>query len=142
MGPPPEGYRLTSYEATLSRADRLRVVPGQPGVSELSRRIRGIARPRMPMDGPPFLDADDIRLIDEWIAQGARNTDGKPAPLPVGAEVRLHGNLDANGRLDGLPLTMGGRTRIDRDARGGGYTKLRGHLDSSGRVVVERLRGR
>ena len=71
------------------------------------------------MAGPPFLDADDIRLIDEWITQGARNTDGKPARL-----------------------TMGGRTRIDRDSRGGGYTQVRGHLDGSGRVVVERLRGR
>jgi mono/diheme cytochrome c family protein len=142
MGPPPEGYRLTSYEATLSRADRVRVVPGQPGASELSRRIRGIARPRMPMDGPPYLDAEDIRLIDEWITQGARDASGKLAPPPVGAQVRLHGSLDANGRLDGLPLIMGGRTRIDRDARGGGYTQVRGHLDSSGRVVVERLSDR
>ena len=35
MGDPPEGYRLDSYEATVSPADRLRVVPGNALASEL-----------------------------------------------------------------------------------------------------------
>ena len=55
MGPAPEGYRLTSFEATLATADRARVVPGNPSAGKLARRIRGQARPRMPFDGPPYL---------------------------------------------------------------------------------------
>jgi mono/diheme cytochrome c family protein len=142
MGPAPEGYRLTSYEATLSPADRLRVVPGQPLASELVRRIRAWARPPMPFDGPPFLDEADIRLIEDWVAQGARDAQGRPAPLPAGARLRLHGRLDADGRLDGLPLAIGPATRVDKRPRSGDYVEVRGWLEADGRVGVERLRRR
>ena len=142
MGPAPEGYRLTSHEATLSAADRVRVVPGNPDASELVRRIRGQARPRMPFDGPPFLTADEIRLIEDWIAQGARNAEGVVAPVPAGARVRLHGRLEAGNRLDGLALDIGPGTRVDKDPMPGDYVEVRGRLDDSGRVIVERLRTR
>lgn len=52
MGALPEGYLLSSYAATLASGERARVVPGNPVASELVRRIRGQARPRMPYDGP------------------------------------------------------------------------------------------
>ena len=134
MGLPPEGYRLTSYEATLSTADRVRVVPGQPGASELLRRVQGHSRPRMPYNGPPWLSAEDTQLIADWIAQGARNAQGQPAPVPVGAKVRLGGTLDAQGRLDGLPLHMGPGARLDKMPRAGEPAQVRG------RVEVERVR--
>jgi mono/diheme cytochrome c family protein len=142
MGAPPEGFRLTSYESTLATSDRARVVPRHPGASELLRRIRGQARPRMPLDGPPYLDRDDTQLIEDWIAQGARNAQGAAAPVPAGAAVRLHGTLDPGGRLDGLDLLLGQRTRVDRRPAPGAYVQVRGRLDPAGRVVVERLRPR
>lgn len=142
MGPPPEGYRLTSYEATLAVADRVRVVPGQPGASELLRRVQGHSRPRMPYNGPPWLSAEDTQLISEWIAQGARNAQGQPAPVPVGAKVRLGGTMDAQGRLDGLPLHIGPGARVEKMPRAGEGALVRGRVGDGGRVEVERVRGR
>jgi hypothetical protein len=54
------------------------VVPGHPEASELVRRIRGQALPRMPFDGPPYLSEADIALIVAWIRQGARDAAGDP----------------------------------------------------------------
>lgn len=142
MGSPPEGYRLTTYQSILSSGDRVRVVPGNPEASELVRRIRGQARPVMPFDGPPYLDDDEIQLIVDWISQGARNTEGKAAAVPVGAKVRLHGRLGRGWTLDGLKLNMSRRTRIDKSPGPGDYVQVRGRLGASGSVNVERLRRR
>ena len=142
MGRAPEGYRLTSYASTLSSSDRVRVVPGNPDASALVRRIRGQSRPRMPFDGPPYLDDEDVRLIEDWIEQGARNTDGEKAAIPAGARVRLHGRLSGRSQLDGLDLIISSRTRIDKNPRPGDYVQVRGHLDRNGNVQVDRLRRR
>jgi len=96
----------------------------------------------MPFDGPPYLDDDDIRLIEDWIAQGAANTDGKKAAIPAGARVRLHGRLSGRYQLDGLDLIIGSRTRIDKNPRPGDYVQVRGHLDQNGDIHVDRLRPR
>jgi len=142
MGPAPEGYRLTSYNTTLSASDRVRVVPGNLGASELIRRIRGQAQPKMPFDGPPYLTNSEIRLIEDWVAQGARNTEGNPAVVPAGAAVRLHGTLGPRWQLDGLDLIISSGTRIDKAPRHGDYVEVRGQLSADGDVVVERLRRR
>lgn len=142
VGPAPEGFRLTSYESTLSAADRLRVVPGKPNASELLRRIRGQAQPRMPMDGPPYLTEEEIGLIEAWIAGGARNAEGQRAQIPSGAKVRLHGTLEARWRLESLNLDVGGNTRIDKEPDAGDYVEVRGRLDQNGKVIVERIRPR
>ena len=142
MGRAPEGYRLTSYAATLSSDDRVRVVPGNPDASALVRRIRGQSRPRMPFDGPPYLDADDIRLIEDWIAQGAQDSSGTKAEIPAGARVRLHGRLTGRNQLDGLDLIISSGTRIDKNPRPGDYVRVRGHLDRSGNIIVDRMRRR
>jgi len=142
VGPAPEGFRLTSYESTLSATDRLRVVAGRPNASELLRRIRGQALPRMPMDGPPYLTEEEIGLIEAWIAAGARNAEGLRAEIPSGAKVRLHGTLEARWRLESLNLSVGGNTRIDKSPDAGDYVEVRGRLDTSGNVTVERIRGR
>ncbi len=69
---PPRGLRLDTYEHVLAGSTyRAVVVPGDPDASELVRRIRGESVPRMPFDGPPFLDEAQIRLIEAWIAAGA-----------------------------------------------------------------------
>lgn len=136
LGAPPEGYKLTSHAATVAAAERARVVPGHPQASELLRRVRGQARPRMPLGGP-YLDDADIALVEAWIAGGARDAEGRPAPLPAGARVRLHGTY-ADGSLDGLPLRQTASTRRDKAPANGDYSRV----DARGEVVVERLRRR
>lgn len=142
MGPAPEGYRLTSYEAVLATVDRVRVVPGVPGASELLRRVRGQARPRMPLDGPPYLSDEEAQLLEDWIAQGARNSEGEPAAVPVGARVRLHGMLGAGWTLDGLPLGVGPGTRQDKGPAAGDDVEVRGRIGADGGVTVDRVRPR
>lgn len=142
LGAPPEGYRLDSWEATLTRADRMRVVPGNPRASELVRRIRGQAVPRMPFDGPPYLAEEDIRLIEQWILQGAADAQGNAAPAPAGAAVRLHGTLTKYWELDGLPLTVDAATRIDKRPQAGDYVEVRGSVQSDAAVRASRIRRR
>lgn len=140
MGDPPEGYRLTSYAETISAADRVRVVPGSAGASELVRRIKGQALPRMPFDGPPFLTDDEIELVEQWIADGAMDSAGSPAPVPAGSRVRLHGTLRSPHQLDELAIVITRSTRTDKSPGTGDYVEVRGTLDAAGRVVVDRMR--
>jgi len=142
LGAPPEGLILASYDAALDARDRARIVPGNADASELMRRIRGQARPRMPFDGPPWLSDEEMALIERWIDAGARNADGQPADLPAGARVRLHGTLQRGNRLDGLALDIGPGTRIDKSPRPGDYVQVRGRLNADGTIRVERLRPR
>lgn len=142
MGPAPEGYLLTSYAATVATADRARVVAGSAAASELVRRIRGSARPRMPLDGPPYLSEAEVALIARWIDAGARDATGKPAQKPVGARVRLHGTLQPDGRLDELRLHMPAQARVDRRTGAGAYVEVRGRIGDDGTVVVDRVRPR
>lgn len=142
MGPAPEGYLLTDYAATISAFDRVRVVPGVPAASELLRRIRGQSLPRMPFDGPPWLSDAEDKLISDWIVQGARDAEGKPAPMPVGARVRLGGLWAPGERLDDLPLVIDGGTRIDKRPRVGGHAEVRGVVQPDGSVVATRIRRR
>jgi mono/diheme cytochrome c family protein len=141
-GTPPEGFRLDSWAETIARGERLRVVPGNPAASELVRRIRGQALPRMPFDGPPYLAEEDIRMIEQWIRQGARDADGNVAPSPVGATVRLHGTLTNTWELDGLPLGTDAATRIDKGPRPGDYVEVRGTVQAGGAVRASRIRRR
>lgn len=142
LGSPPEGYVLSSYAAIISTADRARVVPGAPDASELVRRIRGQALPRMPDDGPPFLNEEEIALIVAWIQQGARDAQDTPATLPTGSKVRLHGTLEANWSLDGLPLQVTPKTRLDDSPQPGDYVQVRGRLQRDGNLYIERIRPR
>jgi len=142
MGRPPEGYRLTSHAETVSVGDRVRVIPGNPAASELVRRIRGQSQPRMPFDGPPYLDPEEIGLIEDWIAEGARNSDGMKTLVPTGARIRLHGRLEAGNKLDGIQLVISRGTRIDKNPRPGDYVQVRGYIDGAGNIRVERLRRR
>jgi uncharacterized membrane protein len=142
MGDPPEGYRLTSYESVMSRADRVRVLPGNPAASELLRRIRGQSQPRMPFDGPPFLSDQEIGLIEKWIAAGAPDSTGRAATVPVGARVRLQGRLGDGWLLDDLPLEITSRTRIDKEPGTGDSVRVRATVREDGTLNIERVRRR
>lgn len=112
MGRAPEGYRLDTLRRTLDASDRVRVIPGNPSASELVRRIRGESRPRMPFDGPPYLDEAQIKLIEQWIAQGARDAEGNPSPVPIGARVRFRGAEEIRG-----VVAPDGSVRVQRARR-------------------------
>jgi mono/diheme cytochrome c family protein len=142
MGNPPEGLRLKTWELATTGGERAVVIPGNPGASELVRRVRGQALPRMPFDGPPYLDDEQIRLIGEWVAQGARDAQGRPAPVPSGAQVRLHGILTGQWELDGMPFTVDGGTRLDKGPGAGDYVELRGVVLPDGGIRATRLRPR
>lgn len=69
---PPLGLRLDNYENLMKGADREPVVvPGEPKKSALFRRIIGDEKPRMPRNGPPWLNEKETALIKQWIAEGA-----------------------------------------------------------------------
>lgn len=149
MGAAPEGYRLNSYEAVLSSDERVRVLPGRPEASELVRRIQGLARPRMPFDGPPYLSEAEIDLIRDWIRQGARDSLGHPAPIPAGARLRLRGAPGQDGLLESLGASDTGRSegrhggrRRDRTPGPGEDFELRGTVAPDGSIEIERLRRR
>ncbi|MBP9182322.1 MAG: hypothetical protein KBF78_04250 [Fuscovulum sp.] len=142
MGAPPEGLRLDSLSNVLEGGDRLVVLPGNPEMSEVWRRVTGLADPRMPFDGPPWLPEDDIRLIRDWIAQGAPDATGTPAPVPVGASIRLRGTLTADAEIDGAAFIITGATRVDDQPRIGDEAEMRGTVQADGSVVADRLRDR
>jgi mono/diheme cytochrome c family protein len=142
MGPAPEGLRLGSLVQVLAGGERVVVIPGRPGASELFRRVAGKARPRMPFDGPPYLSDEDIRLIGDWIAAGAPDDDGARAPVPVGARVRLRGVLTARWALDGEPILVGVDTRMDKGPAVGQGVEVRGVVTADGRIRATRIRAR
>lgn len=52
-----------------------RIEPGDPDQSYLVRKVEGTASVggRMPLDGPPFLSAEQIQRIRDWISAGAED---------------------------------------------------------------------
>jgi len=142
LGAPPEGLRLDSLENVLAGGDRLAILPGNLAMSEVWRRITGHAQPRMPFDGPPWLDDNQIRLIADWIAEGAPDADGVPAPVPVGAQIRLRGLLTADTAIDGAAFTLSASTRIDDRPAVGQEAEMRGVVQPDGTVLATRFRDR
>jgi mono/diheme cytochrome c family protein len=70
--------RLDTYEGAIAGGVNGAVlVPGEASASELIRRLRGTSLPRMPFLSNA-LDADEIALIERWIA----------ADLPEGGSAR------------------------------------------------------
>jgi uncharacterized membrane protein len=84
----PKGLQLTSYELLMKGSENgAVVVPNDPPSSEIVKRVRGVSKPRMPFGGEPLVD-DNIKLIEEWIAAGAKGdnafeTQPREKPQPV-----------------------------------------------------------
>jgi len=140
MGAAPAGLILSSWDSLTDAPHRPVVVPGKPGLSLLLRHVRGIEEPRMPFDGPPFLTAEDLDLLERWIAVGARDAEGNPAPMPAGRELRLRGILTARWAIDGAPFDASGAEV--RDVSVGAEAEVRGTVDATGALRAERVRGR
>lgn len=139
---PPEGLRLDRYAAILAGGERLALVPGNAQASEIIRRVEGLASPRMPFDGPPWLGPDEVALLRDWIDGGALSEDGVPAPIPVGARLRMRGILTGPSEIDGATFVITNSTRIDDRPRVGSAAEMRGRIDAAGRIIAERFRDR
>lgn len=84
-GGAPQGLRLdaaSSYDMlvgvpSVEVSSVLRVAPGRPDDSYLVQKLEGHAAvgARMPLGGP-FLDAETMALIRQWITDGAQRTTG------------------------------------------------------------------
>lgn len=142
MDAPPEALRLDSYESILAGGDRIVIIPGNAQASEIVRRIEGLASPRMPYDGPPWLSDEDIALIRDWIEAGAISDDAVRAPIPVGGRVRLRGLMTAPHEIDGAPFIVTGQTRVDDQPPVGAQAEVRARVTSDGGLQAERLRER
>lgn len=62
--------------ASVGKAGAVRVIAGNPSGSYLIQKLEGasdIVGLRMPRNGPPFLTAEQIALIRQWIQNGAPN---------------------------------------------------------------------
>lgn len=72
-GPEPRGGLSLESRGGLLKGGKHgpAVVPGNPGKSELIRRLKGISEPRMPFGGPPWLLDDETLAIEQWITNGA-----------------------------------------------------------------------
>jgi hypothetical protein len=69
---PADGVALDSYAHIMAgQRKHAVVVPRDPGKSELVRRVRGVSKPRMPANGPPWLNNAETTLIERWIQAGA-----------------------------------------------------------------------
>jgi mono/diheme cytochrome c family protein len=141
MGAPPEGFVIASHEEIFRSPERPVVIPGHPGASLLMRHIMGTEPPRMPLDGPPYLTAEETALVERWIRDGARDAQGRPGPVPVGEEVRLRGTLQSHWVVDGVAFRIGPGTEV-RDAAVGRMVEMRGRIAADGSIVAERVRGR
>lgn len=139
---PPEGLRLNSLDAILAGGDRIAVIPGNAQASEILRRIEGLASPRMPFDGPPWLSDDEIALIRDWIDGGALSADGTPAPMPVGGFVRLRGVMTGPDEIDGAAFAVTSGTRIDDRLSVGDSAEIRATIAPDGSLIAERVRDR
>ena len=70
------GLDLSSYDSLRAggvRSSGTIVIPGQPCESVLLQKV-GEGPPfgsRMPLDGPPYLEAEDLDVISDWIFEGA-----------------------------------------------------------------------
>ncbi|MBX2991811.1 MAG: hypothetical protein KF749_11675 [Bacteroidetes bacterium] len=142
MGPPPEGLVLSSYQEIMNGTERAYVIPGNPDASELIRKIRGQSLPRMPFDGPPYLTANEIVLVERWVGEGAKDESGVTAEVPVGRKVRLGGQLTGTALLDGLPLLINRRTEIKKKTAPGSYVEVLGRVMKDGGIAAERIRER
>ena len=142
QGGPPEGLRLGSLADILAGGERVALIPGNPQASEIIRRVEGLADPRMPFDGPPWLAPEQIALLRDWIAGGARDADGEPAPVPVGAKVRYRGTITGPDEIDGVRFTVTASTRIDDRPGIGQRAEVRGEVAADGSIIATRLRDR
>jgi hypothetical protein len=96
----------------------------------------------MPLDGPPWLSTEEVNLLRDWITGGALDDQGRPAPIPAGAKLRIRGTLTAVNEIDGAPFLLTPATDHDDPPSINGKAELRGVVAPDGKIIAERLRSR
>jgi hypothetical protein len=91
------------------------VTPYVPDESRLINVLRGRGAPRMPPDRP--LNEADIRLIEQWILDGARRDNSPAAPADAGL-IDVGGNAADASPSDGPTDKAGDTTDASADAGG------------------------
>jgi hypothetical protein len=64
---------LAVHAPSVERSDLKRIEPGSPDRSYVVKKVRGdpdISGSRMPLGGP-YLSADQIKLLTDWVLRGA-----------------------------------------------------------------------
>jgi hypothetical protein len=74
----PGGFDMSSFAAMRkggSSSGSKIIVPGDPCQSLLLQKMSAAppSGARMPIDGPPFLGDEDLQLVSDWIAEGAKD---------------------------------------------------------------------
>lgn len=68
----PDKFRMETYKDVMQGGrNGAMVLPGDPAGSEIIRRVKGTSTPRMPKNGPPWLSADEVRILEKWVENGA-----------------------------------------------------------------------
>ena len=83
----PLGLELDSHAGVMRGSENGPVVVvADPETSPILRRLIGADEPRMPLDGPPWLDAAQLAAIETWISAGAPGADAPDTgPDPIEA---------------------------------------------------------
>jgi hypothetical protein len=98
-------------------AARPLVIPYNPSQSRLVNMLRARDAPRMPPDRP--LTEPDIRLIENWILDGARKISTPPAGSSSGAPSDGGSRRDAAGDHPSSPSDSGADANTDGSAASG-----------------------
>lgn len=88
----PLGLSLDTHAGLMTGSENGPVVDlDAPSQSALISRLRGETEPRMPLDGPPWLEANEIATLESWIGAGA--------PGPAASAAQMGGGRSARRRL-------------------------------------------
>lgn len=87
---------LETYDAAMKGGSRGgAVTAGHPDQSRLIRTLTGKTEPKMPPDGEAAPTPDEIKLLERWIAEGAKGPSGADSgimlvtpKIPLSAKVR------------------------------------------------------
>ncbi len=97
---PDSDFEVTSVETLKQKGKKAGagVIPGKPDESAIVQYIRGLTdEPQMPK-GSPALSEDELHLIRQWIAAGAKDDSGELANVPSKNQKTSFENLSDDGQ--------------------------------------------
>lgn len=94
-------FSVSSYDGLLAMTSqgKPRIVPGKPDQSLMFQVLTGHAEPAMPPADEPQLNAQQIAVIEKWIAQGAKHTSDPSLKMSNGNQLPKLGSAQAKDHL-------------------------------------------
>ena len=135
----PGGLRYDSWAATVEGGTCVSVVPGRPEASALVTSMREDAPTRMPADGPPYACADTVATLERWIADGACDDEGRPAPTPVGRPLCVAGRWDGAAHVGAVAVVVDAASAVVPGLREGASVVAHLVVAADGALRVARL---